>query len=155
DCNDQDASLNKLDLDGDGIDTCEGDCDDNDPTAALNDNWYVDDDGDGYGGGAFVAYQCVSPGGAVGPESMGLDCDEVDPLINPGTKEICGDGIDQDCSGGDQACGPVGSFQILQGPNWVGDPAVLNCLETCALLFGGVDTDYSCSTDKSVLNYQS
>ena len=44
---------------------------------------------------------------------------------------------------------------MLDGPAWGTDPPVQNCLETCAILFGGVDTDYSCSTDKAILNYSS
>ena len=32
------------------------------------------------------------------------DCDDGDASINPGMDEICGDGIDQDCSGEDKAC---------------------------------------------------
>lgn len=34
----------------------------------------------------------------------GLDCDDGHAGIHPGALEICGDGIDQDCSGGDAAC---------------------------------------------------
>ena len=32
------------------------------------------------------------------------NCDNSDPDINPGAKEICGDGIDQDCNGSDKEC---------------------------------------------------
>jgi MYXO-CTERM domain-containing protein len=55
-----------------------------------------DDDGDGFGGTAEVIVSpCKSPGGFA-PNTR--DCDDTDPLINPGIEEIC-DGIDQNCNG--------------------------------------------------------
>ena len=33
------------------------------------------------------------------------DCDDTDPTVYPCASEVCGDGIDQDCSGADRACG--------------------------------------------------
>ncbi len=34
----------------------------------------------------------------------GPDCDDDDPTVHPGAIEICGDGIDQNCSGADLPC---------------------------------------------------
>jgi hypothetical protein len=50
----------------------------------------VDNDGDGYGATSSAA--C--------PNS-GLDCNDSDPLIHPGTFDIPGNGIDEDCNGSD------------------------------------------------------
>jgi len=62
-----------------------------------------DADGDGFS----------SAGGACGPR----DCNDSNPLINPGAREICGDGVDNDCDGNtdsaDRECNGtdcVGSF---------------------------------------------
>ncbi len=49
-----------------------------------------DEDGDGYGYGKEDLSGCVSPQ---------YDCSPIDPEINPGATEICGDGIDNNCDG--------------------------------------------------------
>ena len=51
----------------------------------------VDLDGDGYGANC----------------ARGVDCDDNAAAKHVGATEICGDGIDQDCSGSDLACPPV------------------------------------------------
>ncbi|MFA6271922.1 MAG: MopE-related protein [Patescibacteria group bacterium] len=55
-----------------------------DPTPTVD----TDKDNDGYDG---ITYD-------------GDDCNDNNANINPGEAEICGDSIDQDCSGADQAC---------------------------------------------------
>lgn len=72
DCNDTDATLNPLDLDGDGASTCSGDCDDADVT--LNP---TDADGDGF-------------------STCAQDCDDTNPVLSP--DDVDNDGASA-CSG--------------------------------------------------------
>ena len=85
DCNDSDPNTNPgaVEIMGDGIDQ---DCNNRDLIALTGCD---DRDGDGYGMGAGC---------------LGVDCDDSDPRIHPGRTEICGNGLDDDCSRGDQVC---------------------------------------------------
>lgn len=60
-------------------------------------NARVDADGDGY---LAVGY------------NEGDDCDDSNAQVNPGKNEICGDGLDNDCSGGANSCGLSGTLAI-------------------------------------------
>jgi len=52
-------------------------------------------DADGDTWGAAVPHGAATPG---------TDCDDADPATWPGAEERCGDGLDQDCAGGDERC---------------------------------------------------
>jgi hypothetical protein len=107
DCDDSDPSLNRADLDGDGVDSCEGDCDDEDSLRfpgnpevcdGIDNNCHSvsgeppvderDSDGDGY-----VVCLPVDGSGLLGGDCDGLDSDRF-----PGNPEVC-DGVDNDCDG--------------------------------------------------------
>lgn len=77
----------------DGIDN---NCDDiaDGADAANQIAWYLDEDGDGFGGG-LGTQACQNPGGFV---PNGFDCDDSDATISPDAVEVC-DGIDRDCDG--------------------------------------------------------
>jgi len=61
---------------------------DNNVTITKNASTSDDDDGDGY--------YSIATGGN--------DCDDTNPAVNPGIAEVCGDGLDNDCSAGDAVC---------------------------------------------------
>ena len=117
DDDDDDDSSPDADQDGDGFTE---DCDDTNPNvfpgaAELCDgldndcnnvvddgaldaiDWYLDDDGDGYGDPAEEVFSCDAPPGYVGNSA---DCDDEDARFNPGAIEFdCEDANDYNCDG--------------------------------------------------------
>ncbi|GEM_PF-783044 len=87
--------------------TCNGrdeDCDgvvDDDPVDATL--FHVDADGDGYGDPSETVAACDEQDGYVTNVD---DCDDGDAEIHPDAEELCGDGRDNDCRDGDEACPP-------------------------------------------------
>lgn len=114
------SSWSLEDADGDGITLFEGDCNDGDsainPQAreicnGVDDNcdgivdgadaegareYWIDDDGDGYGVAAGAVTACSAPDGYIEPGQL-EDCDDFDRDVNPAADEICND-IDDDCN---------------------------------------------------------
>lgn len=75
----------------DGVDQ---DCDGTEDDAADAQTWYLDDDGDGFGG-VVTRVACAPPAGHV--ETDG-DCDDARTEVYPFAVETC-DGTDEDCDG--------------------------------------------------------
>ena len=68
--------------------------------------WYEDADGDQYSNGTSLT-QGFRPEGYYSVNeliSTSGDCNDNNALIYPDAVEICGDGVDQDCNGGDLDC---------------------------------------------------
>jgi len=119
---DDDADRDGHDLDTRGGDDCDDDRDDVNPDADEHCNridddcdtevdedsaidaptWHEDADGDTWGLDGTGVTSCVGPDGTV---DRAGDCDDDDPLENPGEVEICGDGLDNDCDGSPSSCG--------------------------------------------------
>ena len=96
DCNDGDSTINpSADELCDGVDNnCSGLIDDADPLV-RSPLKYQDLDGDGYGNELEPIYTCEIDGVVL----MAGDCNDQNPLVNPGEIEISMDLIDQDCDG--------------------------------------------------------
>jgi hypothetical protein len=86
-----------------------------DPTATINDiascvfatTWYLDADADGYYASSTSA--CTNPGsGYTATQGINGDCNDAVAGINAGATEICGNSIDEDCSGADLSCSTEG-----------------------------------------------
>lgn len=101
DCNDKNSSIfpgateicNHLD------DNCNSSVDEN-----VNFTYYWDEDGDNFGDPSRPVASCSSvPTNKLSDNN--LDCDDTAPNINPGTTEVCGNGVDDNCSGDiDEGC---------------------------------------------------
>jgi hypothetical protein len=72
----------------DGLDQdCDGEIDE-----GVVPEWFLDEDGDGYGAGEPVE-ACQAPERHA---ALGGDCQDADASVHPGAAELC-DGVDQDC----------------------------------------------------------
>jgi len=134
DCNDSNSAVNNaaIDLCGNGIDEdCNGfdlvcavaGCSDvsacnYNASATISDGsciyasvWYLDADADGYYLSTSVS--CKSPGSKyTATGGVSGDCNDNSSAINGGTKEICGNGIDEDCNGSDLICSVSGCTDV-------------------------------------------
>ncbi len=133
DCDDLDPEINPdaaEACDGDQVDEdCNGVADDEDAGVTGRTQWYVDNDGDTYGGEA-GSLACVPEEAQV---SNSLDCNDDDAAINPEASEVCDlDNVDEDCDGkaDDSDVSATGKLQWYfdgdgdgYGQNPVGDPA--------------------------------
>jgi hypothetical protein len=97
DCDDSDGAVHPG-----ATETCNGiddDCDalvdDDDTAVSGTSTWYLDYDGDSFGGTTITAAACEAPSGYVADNT---DCDDLDAGANPGATELC-DGTDNDCDG--------------------------------------------------------
>ena len=75
--------------------------------------YYADNDMDGYGDPNSSMEGCLM--GIAGFVDNGGDCDDSQPLVYQGAADLCGDKIDNDCSGGDICAGSlVGNWTFTE-----------------------------------------
>lgn len=78
---------------------------------------YQDADNDLYGHGVSETVESCSSGYYVASHFTSLtgDCNDSNASIHPGATDICGNGIDEDCSGSDASCGGTSSILMFNG----------------------------------------
>ena len=147
------GSDHDADADGEDADAHGGtDCDDGDSaisTAATETINGTDDDCNGLVDDGTTAYDDDGDGYS---EDDG-DCDDADASANPAASEVCGDGIDNDCSGGDAPCGLSGTYPVSDFGDEVYGPDVDNYVgfEVAVADFDGDGTDELMSAGGSFL----
>jgi hypothetical protein len=113
---------------------------------ATSDADAIDDaSGPDGGAGAEAGPTCVDAdgdGAGLGPGCAKLDCDDTNPLVNPGMQEIADDGLDNDCSGGD--------LTAAAGPGYYVDVASPSCTDSAT--GRGTKTAPYCSIERAVLD---
>ena len=108
DCDDGDGAINPGAEEV--CDDADNDCDDDvDGGATDADTWYADSDADDYGDASNTTDSCDQPDGYLADSS---DCDDSDAAVNPDGTEVCDDGVDNDCDGGNNGCEISGALGI-------------------------------------------
>jgi hypothetical protein len=121
----------------DGLDNnCDGIVDDGLETQS----WYVDNDGDGFGGPVLPLVACAAPSGYL---ATATDCDDSDPAIYPGADEAC-DLADNDCDELVDENVTTSFFEDRDGDGY-GDPNTVQ--DACSVPNGYVDDDQDCDDD--------
>ena len=120
DCNDNNSAINPgaTDIHADGINQ---DC-------SNGDRCYLDTDHDGYGKASSVVESADLDCLDLGESGNATDCDDAAFSVNPGGTDTPGDGINQDCSGGDKC------YQDSDSDTWgsttVIDSSDLDCADS-------------------------
>jgi hypothetical protein len=156
DCDDGNAAVNP-----DADEVCDGldnDCDelvddqDSDWVVSSGTTYYADDDADGYGDGTSPIDACDQPIGAVEDTT---DCDDTNPVRNPGEAEVC-DSYDNDCDGLVDADDPdnddtsSATYYFDYDEDGFGDPA--RTIEECSPPSGYVVFDTDCDDTNDAIN---
>ena len=119
DCDDADPTVH-----GGALEACDGVDNDCDGIIDLSEDlriFYEDLDGDGFPAVSSSMEACRPPNGYMASPGE-FDCDDTDPSVHPGAREVPDDGVDNNCSGRDRsqggACGcsyasPVAPWPLL------------------------------------------
>ncbi len=140
DCNDDNASVNPglLEICGNGKDdNCDGQQDEAGASGCTN--HFIDLDKDGFGTG--VPKCLCAPSGGFNA-TKGGDCNDADPKVNPADQpEVCGNGLDDDCTGSQNdlnALGCTDFYTDTDSDGWGTAPKKCLCFSEGATTAGKV-----------------
>ncbi|HHO52734.1 MAG TPA: hypothetical protein ENK18_18130 [Deltaproteobacteria bacterium] len=141
DCEDTDPTIHSQ---ADELcDAIDHDCDGDLTLGAVDaTTYYLDGDGDGFGGLAEGLCSDTAPPGYV---EIGGDCNDANDTTFPGASDPCGDGIDQDCNGGDGDDTTLLTWHADADGDGFGDPEQISL--DCNDLSGSGFTDSANATD--------
>jgi hypothetical protein len=150
DCDDRDSAIHPAASEVcDGVDNdCDGLVDDDDSGVGGTTTWYLDYDGDGYGGDLYDTEACEQPSGYAATAD---DCYDGDADIHPGATELC-NGSDDDCDGDtdeDDAADASTWYADRDGDGF-GDPT--RSATACEQPTGQVADDSDCDDSDAAVN---
>jgi MYXO-CTERM domain-containing protein len=137
DCDDTDATVHPgaVELCNSVDDDCDGVVDDGAGSA-----WYVDSDGDSYGGTTSVVIACTAPSGYI---STGTDCDDTSASVHPGATEYC-NSVDDDCDTVvDNAAVDGSTWYVDRDGDTYGNPSII--ATSCGAPVGYVGNATDCN----------
>ncbi|MFH1466506.1 MAG: MopE-related protein [Pseudomonadota bacterium] len=148
DCDDSDPSVHPGATEiCDGVDDdCDGEVDNGEVLEATT--WYLDHDGDGYGGTSYPVTACSAPSGFVADSS---DCDDGDATVFPGAPEAC-DGVDHDCDGAVNEDDAVDAATWYQDADSDGYGEATDASVACAAPTGFVADGSDCDDDDAMVH---
>ena len=144
DCDDDDADVNpQADELCDGIDNdCDGDIDEN-----LEETWFEDADGDGYGAEQGDSKDaCEQPEGYVENND---DCDDEKKKVHPDATELCNE-IDDDCDGDVDEDAQSVTWYLDNDGDGFGDPG--ETVDSCEEVAGYVENGDDCDDNDGDIN---
>ncbi|MED5373397.1 MAG: MopE-related protein [Myxococcota bacterium] len=119
---------------------CDGEVDED-----LNELWYADSDGDGYGDAATTLDSCDPGPGWVADAT---DCDDTESASFPGNPEVC-DALDNNCDGSVDE-GVTTTFYVDGDSDGWGDAD--NTVEACEVPSGAVSRADDCDDSEPTVN---
>ncbi|MFO0684364.1 MAG: putative metal-binding motif-containing protein [Sandaracinus sp.] len=157
DCNDSQATVspaaNEIPCNG-ADDNCNGTTDE-----GILPTFYLDADGDHYGSAASDATTMMACTRPIGYSDNNRDCNDSNELVNPERIDLCGNSIDEDCTGmADEGCRCMPSYGsrsccggrgtqmcVMNGTGWDWDTCTASIdVEDC----DGVDDDCDTRVDE-------